>query len=136
VLRRVAGLTITVRLVLDGAEFDSVRNVLQATFNWPAPPGATPGAFGEMIAQGGFNAPFGRFDGLWGVFHLFQNADDRAIGTKVVTWSESRGRGGSVLQKFNVPAKIEIVEFPGGVDLFNPKFFETLQCPTRAVVPN
>jgi hypothetical protein len=36
----------------------------------------------------------------------------------------------------NPPPKIEVLEFPGGVDLFNPKFFEDLKCPGRAVLVN
>jgi hypothetical protein len=28
---------------------------------------------------------------------------------------------------------MEIVEFPGGMDVFNPKFFEGFQCPPKAV---
>jgi hypothetical protein len=40
------------------------------------------------------------------------------------------------MQTINPPARVEFVEFPGGVDLFNPKFFETLTCPGRAVTVN
>jgi hypothetical protein len=28
---------------------------------------------------------------------------------------------------------MEIVDFPGGVDIFNPRFFDALQCPAKAV---
>jgi len=134
VLRAVSGQAIAIRVALDGDEFNS-RNPLQKTFYWPAPAGAKPGADGTVEA-GAFSTGFGKFDGIWGVFRLFQNADERAYGTKLVTWSEIRGRGGAVAQKLNPPVKIEILDFPGGVDLFNPKFFEALQCPTRAVVVN
>jgi type VI secretion system protein ImpL len=134
VLRAVSGQSIAIRVALDGDEFNS-RNPLQKTFYWPAPAGAKAGADGTVEA-GAFSTGFGKFDGIWGVFRLFQNADERAYGTKVVTWSEIRGRGGAAVQKLNPPVKIELVEFPGGVDLFNPKFFEALQCPGRAVVVN
>jgi type VI secretion system protein ImpL len=134
VLRAVPGQGIAIRVALDGDEFNS-RSPLQKTFYWPAPPGAKAGADGTVEA-GAFSTGFGKFDGIWGVFRLFQNADERPFGTKVVTWSEIRGRGGAAAQKLSPPAKIEMVEFPGGVDLFNPKFFEALQCPTRAVVLN
>jgi len=122
-------------VTIDGDEFNS-RNPLQKTFSWPATAGAKAGADGTVEAGGGFSTGFGKFDGIWGVFHLFQNADERAYGTKLVTWSEIRGRGGAAVQRLNPPVKIELVEFPGGVDLFNPKFFEALQCPARAVVVN
>jgi len=55
---------------------------------------------------------------------------------RFVQWSEIRGRGGAVAQRLNPPVKVELVEFPGGVDLLNPKFFETLHCPDRAVAGN
>jgi type VI secretion system protein ImpL len=134
VLRPVPGQTITIRLTLDGDELNS-RNPLQKTFYWPAAAGAKAGADGTVEA-GTFSTGFGHFDGIWGVFKLFQNADERPNGTRVVQWSEIRGRGVAVPQKLNPPAKVELVELPGGVDLFNPRFFEALQCPARAVVAN
>jgi type VI secretion system protein ImpL len=134
VLRPVPGQTIGIKLMLDGTELSS-DYPLQKTFFWPAPAGGKSGADGT-VTVGTFNTGFGRFDGLWGVFRLFQNADERPYGTRVVQWSEIRGRGGAVAQPLNPPAKVEFVEFPNGVDLFNPKFFETLQCPKRAVILN
>jgi type VI secretion system protein ImpL len=134
VLRPVPGQTIGIRLTLDGSELSS-QNPLQKTFYWPAPAGATQGAVGTVEA-GGLSTGFGRFDGLWGVFRLFQNADERPLGAHVVQWSEIRGRGGAEAQKINPPAKVEFVELPGDSDLFNPRFFEDLQCPKRAVIVN
>jgi type VI secretion system protein ImpL len=135
VLRPVPGQNIVVRLVLDGKELNS-QDPLQKTFYWPAPPGSSPGAEGTVQA-GTFTTGFGRFEGLWGVFRLFQNADDRTFGAKEVQWSEIRGLGKSVVaQPLNPPAKVEFVEFPGGKDLFNPSFFEALQCPRKAVTVN
>lgn len=134
VLRPVSGQNIIVRLILDGKELSS-QDPLQKTFYWPAPAGSTAGAEG-MVQAGTFTTGFGRFDGLWGVFKLFQNADDRAFGGKVVTWSEIRGLGKAVAQPLNPPAKVEFVEFPGGKDLFNPAFFQSLQCPRKAVTVN
>jgi type VI secretion system protein ImpL len=134
VLRPVPGQTIAIRLMLDGSELSS-QNPLQKTFYWPALAGATPGAIGTVEA-GGFSTGFGRFDGLWGVFRLFQNADPRPLGSHMVTWSEIRGRGGAEPQKLNPPAKVEFVDFPGGFDLFNRRFFDELRCPNKAVIVN
>jgi type VI protein secretion system component VasK len=134
VLRPVPGQNIGIRLVLDGTELTS-QNPLQKTFYWPATGGAMPGAEGTVQA-GTFTTGFGRFEGLWGVFKLFQNADDRTFGAKQVQWSEIRGLGGAARQPLNPPAKVEFVEFPGGKDLFNPSFFEALQCPRKAVTVN
>jgi type VI secretion system protein ImpL len=140
VLRPVAGQNapgqnIVVRLALDGKELSS-QDPLQKTFYWPAPAGSTAGAEGT-VQSGTFTTGFGRFEGLWGVFRLFQNADDRTFGAKTVQWSEIRGLGKSVVaQPLNPPVKVEFVEFPGGKDLFNPIFFESLQCPRKAVTVN
>ena len=125
--------SIAFRLTIDGNEPLKSTDVLQKTFYWPAATGARQGAEGLFEGSPG---GFGRYDGLWGVFHLFQNADDRPYGTKRVQWSEIRGRGIAVPQKLDPAPQVEFVAFPGDVDLFNPKFFESLQCPTRAVVVN
>jgi len=132
VLRPVPGQPIGIKLVLDGIELNS-QSPLQRTFYWPAAAGAKPGAEGT-VEGGALTTGFGLFDGLWGVFRLFQSADERALGTHLVQWSEIRGRGGAQRQKLDPPAKVEFVELPGNVDLFNPMFFRELQCPKRAVV--
>ena len=79
--------------------------------------------------------PFGQYDRLWGVFRFFQNAEPREFGVRQVVWSSLRGPGGATLQKLTVPVRVEFVEFPGGVDLFNPRFFEGLRCPSEALLP-
>jgi type VI secretion system protein ImpL len=132
VLRKVQGQTIGVHLILDGQELLPEEG-LRKTFTWP---GTTPGAEGNEVFAGGGTAGFGKFDDPWAVFRLFQNADERPLLQREVKWSYSRGRGGAALQPMNPPPKIEVVEFPGGVDLFNPKFFEDLKCPGRAVLVN
>jgi type VI secretion system protein ImpL len=126
--------SVPVLLVLDGTKIRSSESSFQKEFHWPAQNGEKQGAEGLVDVQGG--AGFGKFDDFWGIFHLFQNADERAPRQTVVTWSENRGKGGAVLQKINPPARVEFVEFPGGVDLFNPKFFEALSCPGKAVIVN
>jgi type VI protein secretion system component VasK len=121
-------------LVIDGNDKFQSRDPIQKAFDWPAPPGARQGAAG--LFDEGPGGGFGQYDGLWGVFHLFQNADERPLMIPDVQWSEIRGLRGAIPQKLNQKPKVQFVKFPGGVDLFNPKFFESLQCPTRAVVPN
>jgi hypothetical protein len=49
---------------------------------------------------------------------------------KIVEWTKG---GVGRLEPIQPPVRLEIAEFPGGVDVFNPKFFEGLRCPARAV---
>jgi type VI secretion system protein ImpL len=124
---------IGIRLMLDGTELDS-SSALRKTFIWPG--SATRGAEGT-VTSGSLRSGFGSFpNDLWGVFRLFENADDRALQSPMVQWSKSRGLGGAAAQPIDPPVKIEFVEFPGGLDLFNPRFFQELHCPQRAVAAN
>jgi hypothetical protein len=125
---------IHVRLVLDGTEIRTSQTSLEKVFYWPAQNGEKPGAIGIVDVAGG--AGFGSYDDLWGVFRLFKNADERPSGQSLVQWSGTRGRGEAGFQVIDPPAKMEILEFPGGIDLFNPKFFEALHCPGKAVGGN
>lgn len=124
-----------VRLTIDGKEINTAASNLQVEFGWPATSPSQAGAEGNVILPGNVTFPFGSYPGQWAVFHLFQNADDRAVGDKRLQWSRARGPGGATLQPFNPPAKLEFVQFPGGVDLFNPRFFDALRCPSQAVIP-
>jgi type VI protein secretion system component VasK len=119
-----------VRLVLDGQELNSARSGLQKEFQWPAAAGTLSGAQGFV----GDSIPIGQYDGMWGVFRLFQNADERALGEVSVKWSRVRGLGSATPQPLPQTARIEFVKFPGGFDLFNPKFFEALRCPDSAIL--
>ena len=133
-LQRVPGQTIGVQLTLDGVTLPPDTSLSKA-FYWPASGGA-PGAEGTVLFSGGGSVGFGKQRGLWAVFRLFQNADPRALGEQRVVWSTVKGQGGATPQPLNPPAKVDIVAFPGGVDLFNPKFFEDLKCKGRAVILN
>jgi type VI protein secretion system component VasK len=122
-----------IHIKLDGKEMNSSITGLQIMFQWPAPGGNLGGAQAfEVIA--GQEFPFGQYDGIWGAFRLFQYSDSRAPGVKQVQWSEIRGKGTATPQKLQTPAKLEFVQFPGNVDLFNPKFFEGLRCPSQALI--
>jgi type VI protein secretion system component VasK len=133
-LRRGQEPMIGFQLMLDGKPLDS-QDAVRRTFLWPAQ-GADIGGKGIVMVGGVRAGGFGSFPGLWGVFKLFQIADERPLGNRKVQWSKNRGIGGGEAQILDPPAKVEFNDFPGGVDVFNPKFFEALQqCPKRAVVP-
>jgi type VI secretion system protein ImpL len=132
-LRPVPKQDVGIRLEIDGVVLNSKESSLQKAFEWPAREGAAPGAIASQIQIGGGSSGFGKYSGLWGVFRLFQYADDRALNAAVVVWSYSSGLRGEA-QPLTPPAKVEFVQFPGGVDLFNPRFFAPLNCPGRAIL--
>lgn len=106
---------------------------LQTEFVWPAQPGQTAGGGGDLIL-GGQVVGFGQYDGYWGVFRFFQNADERVDHDPIVKWSAIRGKGGAKIQAISPAVQLQFVQFPGGKDLFNPRFFQELRCPTQAVI--
>jgi type VI secretion system protein ImpL len=131
-LRPVPKQDVNIKLEIDGTVMDSKESVMQKTFEWPARSPASPGANGYEIG-GPIVTGFGKNSGLWGVFRLFQHADERALNTREVVWSKQYGEHGEA-QVLTPPAKVEFVQFPGGVDVFNPRFFAGLGCPGKAVV--
>jgi type VI protein secretion system component VasK len=133
----IPGQTARTRLLIDGTELDSGKSALQVTFYWPAGPGVKRGAEGYQDFPGAGSSGFANYPTMWGVFRLFQYADPRPPGQLQVQWSEVRG-GGPAAQRqlITPPARVEFLELPAGVDLFNPHFFEELRCPSRAVLAN
>ena len=69
--------------------------------------------------------------GPWGIFRIMADAEPRPLGARTVEWKYVRGGTGRQEPIQPAPVRLEIVEFPGGADVFNPKFFEGLQCPAR-----
>ena len=72
-------------------------------------------------------------DGIWGIFRIIGDAEPRAPGGRIVEWKYSGGGKGHLQPIYPAPVEMEIVDFPGGVDVFNPQFYQGLKCPTRAV---
>ncbi len=106
---------------------------LQKQFTWPAPPDTkTLGAIAR-IRTGSVAFAFASRAGTWGIFRIMGDAEPRALSGKLVEWKYSRGGDGRLEPIQPAPVRLEIVEFPGGVDVFNPKFFDGLQCPAKAV---
>ena len=133
-LRPVPRQDVGIKLDIDGTIMNSKESSLQKPFDWPSRAGAAPGASGvELIGEHG-EVGFGKHSGIWGVFRLFGYADERPLNAPVVVWSKVYGTRGEA-QPLTPPAKVEFVQFPGGVDLFNPRFFAPLKCPERAILP-
>jgi hypothetical protein len=63
---------------------------------------------------------------------MMGDAEARDLNDKLVIWKYLRGGDGRV-EPLDPPVRVEIVEFPGGVDLFNRQFFQGYQCPAAGV---
>jgi hypothetical protein len=78
------------------------------------------------------SVPFASRGGIWGIFRVMGDAEPRPLGGKLIEWKYLRGGDGR-LEQIQPPVRLEIVEFPSGIDVFNPSFFSGLECPGRAV---
>ena len=61
------------------------------------------------------------------------DAEPRPLLSKTVEWKYSQVGDGRKDLIEPSPVRLEIVQFPGGADVFNPKFYDGLQCPAKAV---
>jgi type VI secretion system protein ImpL len=120
-----------VEFAIDG-QSHQWKDPIQQQFVWPAAPGTASGAVGKLVVPGANAIPFASEGGVWAVFRLMRDAEPRLINSKVVEWKYLRGGQGRP-EAMSVPVTLEFVGFPGGVDVFNPKFFAGLQCSGRAV---
>jgi type VI protein secretion system component VasK len=121
-----------IELEMDGVAHQW-KTSLQKQFMWPASPAASKlGAIGRVVT-GSLSFPFASRGGPWAVFRMMGDAEPRAISSKIVEWKYLHSGDGRLEPITPAPVRLEIVEFPGGVDVFNPKFFEGLQCSGRAV---
>jgi type VI secretion system protein ImpL len=119
-------------LEIDGKSYPWTTG-LQKQFLWPAPSGtANPGAVARL-RNASFSAAFASRGGIWGIFKILGDAEPREFGAKVVEWKYTTGGVGRKELIQPAPVQLEIVGFPEGVDVFNPKFWAGLQCPSVAV---
>ena len=122
---------VTLELDIDGNAFPWTSK-LQKQFSWPAPAGTrNPGVVGREHI-GAVVVPFASRPGLWAIFRIMADAEPRTPGSPTVEWKYLRGGSGRP-EPIEPPVRLEFVDFPGGVDIFNPRFFEGFQCPMKAV---
>ena len=119
-------------LDIDGRSYPWTTS-LQKQFTWPAPPGT--GNLGAVarVKAGNLTIPVASRGGLWGVFRIMGDAEPRQLNSRIVEWKYLRGGDGRLEPIQPAPVRIEIVDFPGGHDLFNPIYFDSFQCPALAV---
>jgi type VI protein secretion system component VasK len=120
----------TLEMELNGSTqaFTSLRK----QFSWPPPPAAREAGAVIRLRRSGVAVTAASGPGLWGIFRVMAESEPRALGSRTVEWKWMRVPGGR-REPLTPPVQMEIVEFPGGADVFNPKFFEGMQCPARAV---
>jgi type VI secretion system protein ImpL len=118
-----------VEFELDGSKqaFDSV---FQKQFTWPAAAGAKAGAVARIRTRS-VAAAFVSHPGVWGVFRMMADAEARGSLVPMIEWKYSQVAERDLIQP--APVRMEFPEFPGGVDIFQPQFFDGLRCPARAV---
>jgi type VI secretion system protein ImpL len=120
-------------LEIDGQPYQ--LTVLRHDFSWPPPPGAkNVGAVARLrstVSNVAF--AFASRGGIWGIFRILGDAEPRDLNAKAVEWKNTSGGVGRPEPITPAPVQAEIVGFPGGQDVFNPKFWNGLRCPSVAV---
>jgi type VI secretion system protein ImpL len=108
-------------------------DAFQKIVTWPPP-----GSDGEATSatariRGTFSYAFAKYEGIWGLFRVFADAEPRKEGSKLVEWKYSRvGRSRDKIDPD--PVRVEVFNFSGGWDVFIPGVFSGIQCPARAVM--
>ena len=118
-------------LEIDGTPY-LWTDALQKPFTWPSGSN-TPNAGAVARIRGTVSYAFDSHRGLWGIFRIIGDAEPRPLLGKTVEWKYSLLADGSKDLIRPGPVKIDIAQFPGGADVFNPRFYDGLQCPARAV---
>jgi type VI secretion system protein ImpL len=124
--------TSTLEFDIDGHSYQWTSS-LQKQFAWPPPPDAKNLGAVAKVNVGGLSFPFASRPGLWGIFRIMGDAEPRVLGSKIVEWKYLTGGNGQPAPIQPAPVRVEFVQFPAGADVFNPRFFGGLQCPTAAV---
>ena len=121
----------TLELEIDGQNYPFTS--FQKQFSWPSGPGSKDLGAKARIKTGAVAFTFASRPGLWGIFKIMGDAEPRPLGAKTVEWKYSSGGLGRREPIEPAPVDLDIVSFPGGQDVFNPKFWDGLQCPSAAV---
>jgi type VI secretion system protein ImpL len=123
---------VTLELEIDGQPYQWTNNI-QHQFNWPPPEGTkNPGAVARLRTTANVRVAFASRGGIWGIFRILGDAEPRDLDSKLVEWRYTSSGVGRREPIDPAPVHLEIVE-PRGQDVFNPKFWDGLRCPSAAV---
>jgi len=118
-------------LEIDGRHYPWTTKV-QKQFTWPPPAGSQSLGATAWIKGGPLELNIASRTGIWGIFRIIGDAEPRDLNGRIVEWRYSGGERGDRKPIHPAPVQMEIVEFPGGVDVFNPQFYQGLKCPAQA----
>jgi hypothetical protein len=118
----------TLELEIDGRPYQWTTG-LQHQFNWPT---KNPGAIARLRTSANVGIPIASRPGVWGIFRILSDAESRDLNGKLVEWKYTSSGAGRREPIQPAPVQLEIVVFPGNQDVFNPKFWEGLGCPSTA----
>jgi type VI secretion system protein ImpL len=118
-------------LEIDGRHYPWTTKV-QKQFTWPPPAGSQSLGATAWIKGGPLELNIASRTGIWGIFRIIGDAEHRDLNGRIVEWKYSGGERGLRQPIHPAPVQMEIVEFPGGVDVFNPQFYQGLKCPAQA----
>jgi type VI secretion system protein ImpL len=119
-----------ITLNVDGHQSTTAKGSAQVQqLTWPGS--------GQVVVtvKAGGNIPFGAYSGTWALLRWMYDADPRQSGNKVAQWSMLRqghgqGQQPTDAQGHPIVLRVEIAEFPAGVDLFDRNFFN-IRCPSK-----
>jgi type VI secretion system protein ImpL len=122
-----------ITLDIDGQKITATGKPEAKQFLWPGPAGSQATV---VTVKAGANIPFGSYEGLWSVFRLMYDTDPHPAGSRSLEWSHVRQGHGQPQTPTDAEGKpitmrIDVVEFPNGVDVFDKSFFN-IRCPGRA----
>jgi len=120
-----------VTLDIDGHKFTENRGKADVEqLSWPGS--------GQVVVtvRAGGNIPFGSYSGPWALLRWMYDSDTRSPGGKTAQWSMLRQGHGQPqaptdAQGHPIVLRVEIPEFPSGVDIFDRNFF-SVRCPGKA----
>ena len=120
----------TLELEIDGKPYQWTVP-LQHQFRWPPPPGSV--AVARLRTASNVGIGIASRPGTWGLFRIMGDAEPRELNGKLVEWKYTSSGAGLKVPISAGAVKLEIVGFPHGQDVFNPRFWEGLRCPSIAV---
>jgi type VI protein secretion system component VasK len=108
-------------------------------YSWPGPPESRGIELRPTLSGSGVTVPFANHEGYWGLFAVMIEADPRESGSNSIGLtnlrSGRRSKPAAVRDANNkdITIRLNVLEFPGGVETSFDREFFSVSCPTTAV---